>query len=364
MNDNYEEVEYIEIETPLCWGYMDLKDQSCQRCGIKEYCEDEQEATRPGCYGLFQDERNEECARCLDESQCVEYQLLLKQGDETMATKVALRKKPRPKRRRPPAEQEEVVEEKAAAAPKPARRRKAKPVAKPAPKPEPEVEDEKSDGDYDQWEMRELREELKERDLATRGNKAKLIMRLLADDNADEDGDDEPESEPPAPKPARRGRKAKAVLEPEEVADEDGPGLFVESDMATFIDSVGVGQSVVATRIDDDTWSFAIVAGGAPVVAKATGRGLRGKAYAEEVLTEEFLHFDNVDAAESGKSWREMTVEEREELAAEFDVEIDEDRPKVRAMQLKPALMAALGIEKYKDEYKSRAARKALKDGV
>jgi hypothetical protein len=54
------------------------------------------------------------------------------------------------------------------------------------PEPEDEEEDEEEAEGYDAWSLDELKDELRERDLAVGGKKAELVARLEADD-AEED---------------------------------------------------------------------------------------------------------------------------------------------------------------------------------
>jgi hypothetical protein len=82
---------------------------------------------------------------------------------------------------------------------------------------EEDEEDEEEAGDdeaenYSEWSIADLRAELQERDLNSRGPKPKLIERLEEDDGSgDEDEEDEEEEEEePAPKPAARKRKSTA----------------------------------------------------------------------------------------------------------------------------------------------------------
>ena len=71
-----EEVVYeeIEVEVPDCFGFFDNMDPACRRCDLREYCVEEQDASRAECFGKLYSEEAPECSRCLDASQCANKQ--------------------------------------------------------------------------------------------------------------------------------------------------------------------------------------------------------------------------------------------------------------------------------------------------
>lgn len=358
-----EEVEY-EVEVPDCFKFWDPCEQSCKKCPVGELCEDELEQKRPYCYG--EKDTDIECICCLIASACADA-TESKYKESKMAQKVRIKGKR-----------------------KPAQRRKVAP-AKPAPVVETVVEEEELEEeeglDPASYSLKStsitmLRAELEARELTTAGRRSVLIKRLLADDAAGEEEELEEEVEEPTPAPKRRrgraavkgeARKRKAVPtkraprrvpKPAPVVEEPEEEAFDEDPIEYLIALLEEGKSLTITRAGEDQW---IVSQGAPVaVVTKSGRsanGVRGKAFEEEAFTPEFMQFIYDDVSGNGVGWTTMTPDERYAMAEELEVSWNEhENSKTDAMRMGQAVRESLGVEKWKSQYQSRAARKALRD--
>jgi hypothetical protein len=331
------EVLTEEIEVPDCFSFHDVKDPSCRRCSVRFLCAEEKEATRPPCFGKLWDESNQSCLQCLDASECVE-QLLEKENDNMSPRKIKVRR------------------------------------TKPKPKLEPEPKVEEEEMDYGSMKIQELREECEERGLESGGRKSMLLKRLMADDiGEDEDEEEEAEEveeeaeeveEPKAKAKAKPARRRKKVAAPkvEELEEEDEPevvkaGANVFADLLECLES---GQALLVTKTSKN--KYQITSGAATAVTAVKGRGITGSEFEKTAFSEEYYTYLYEDAGD-GKSWKEMTPEERYAFAevAEADWE-EHENPKTDQMRMGQAVREALGIEKWKPQYASRSVRKALKE--
>jgi len=208
------------------------------------------------------------------------------------------------------------------------------------PKEEEILEDEELLEDLEDEEEEE--EEAKVKPATRRRRRRKVV-----EEPPDDDFEDEKEDEPTPKKTRRRTRKKVVEPEPEPVkADVSDLDVFYG-----LLESLDEGHTLVVSRTGEDTWSVSS-SGTAAVVAGP--QKLKGQAYWMKVLSPEFLEFD--------EEWKELTFAEKKVKAkkAKARWEAHED-DRVEAMRVKPALMKKLGIEKYKPEYQTRAARAAIK---
>jgi len=336
--------EYVEeiVEVPDCFGFWDSEDPSCRRCKQKFLCADAMVNRRPPCFGVVYG-ISPICDACLDASECAE-ETSAKGSDNMASRKVKIR-----------------------------RHTVAKPVEPEPEEVEDEIEEEEEDDSYVTWVVADLRNELESRGLDTSGRKATMVKRLLADDEAededepeDEEEEEEPVVEPKVVKKVRKVSKAKAKPEPEPepvemVLDEDDDVSI--GSIGELLESLGDGQALVATRLDVGKYQFAVVdvAAGSVLQSKATGGGLKGRAFEKEAFTEEFVTFLYEDSG-SGTPWKEMTPEERYAMAEEIGAEwIEHDNARTDQMRMGLAVRKELGIGKWKPEYESRASRRALR---
>jgi len=156
------------------------------------------------------------------------------------------------------------------------------------------------------------------------------------------------EEEEVEPAPRKRRRKKVVEVEPEPESEE---AAFSSADLfEAILGGLSEGQSVTITASEDE-W---VLSAGGETVAAPKVTLLKGRAYHDEVLAEEFLDWR--------EKWQELTFSEKKAQAKKAKAEWDEhEDPRVEAMRIAAAIREALGIEKYKPEYRTRAARAAIR---
>jgi hypothetical protein len=252
----------------------------------------------------------------------------------------------RRRRRRKPVEkevveevvEEVVVEEEEEDEPpvKPKRRRRSR--KKPAPKPEPEEEEEDEEP----------------------------VEEVVAEEPEEEE-EPEPEPKPKKKVAIRRSRKRKSRRKKDEEAEEETPeeapkepesaplpkalskrleGQF----LFDMLEAMDKGQSVTIVRKAEDEWVLGV---GGDIVIESVMK-LSGKAYEEEVLSEEYLtHY---------LEWKNLSDDEKYEIIEDEGAEWDEhDNDKINMMRATISYRAKLGITKYKPQYQDAASRRAIK---
>ena len=117
-----------------------------------------------------------------------------------------------------------------------------------------------------------------------------------------------------------------------------------------LLEEIEQGKSVLITRTGDGKWTFS---GGAAAVT-SSGPKLKNKEYWDTVLTNEYKAWQS--------EWTQLTYAEKKAKAKKMGVrwESHEDE-RVDNIRISAAVMAKQGIEKYKEEYKSRSAQAKLK---
>lgn len=344
------------LRTPECFGYHDQIDPSCARCKVKSVCIEEQIQHLPPCYSAQHDENAPECVVCILESQCIEAQYH-KEGIK-MPT-IVLRKPATLKPvtpAQPAAEPESTNQvtspELTAPAAKPALKLKT-PAAKPAVAKveEPAEEDLPDTFGLTDMPIEQLRAMATEFGLPTDGRKSVLVQRLLRSEDVVAALQTKEAQNESAPTPA-------SVVE---VGFTTSPDVLMELSMR-----LQEGQSLLLTPTDDGAVIVkAIGMVGTPVnvgePAAPAAAGLRGDAYDKEVWTPEYYNFIRVDAGD-GKPWEKHTTDEKSALAKSAGLTWQEHTDaKITAMNMFNAVIAALGVEKYKPEYKSKSARDAVR---
>jgi len=316
-----------EAEFPDCFGFKDTRDPSCRRCKVKDACEVRQLEIRPECFGVEWSEKDVECQACLVASQCADAM-----EDDTMARRKVRMRKPASK----------VVE-------------------KPEPEPEEEVVEAVADeSDYTEMSVADLRAECEDRELDATGRKSVLVRRLLVDDG--EEVEEAAEPEPPKREIKRRvAEKAAPKPKPEPEPEQDVEGADFSFD--ALLDALDDGKTLVV-KVTDDGYQVSMSDAAVTTATAAPQpqtKGLRGEDFWREVLTDDYYAFTREDAG-GGKAWDDMTREEKVEFADDLGVSWDESEDeKVDFMAMVRAVMKHLEIVKYKPEYKSSAARKALR---
>lgn len=332
------------LRKPECFTYHDKIDPSCFKCKVKQVCIEVQAQNLPPCYGLYHAEDVPECRACILESQCAEAQYLKENGK--MPTIVV--RKPATAVKPAQAIAEETVAEVVKPTPKLTVK---KVVAKPAVPVVAEVEDAQPDlpdayGLTD-WPIEALRELAARHDVAADGRKSILVQRLLRSEGAVAEVSTKAEVQPDAAAYVEAGLTT-------------SPDVLMELSMR-----LQEGQSLLLTPTDDGAVIVKAIGVAAAVMPELTPSGakraLRGDAYDKEVWTPEYYSFVKVDAGD-GKSWASHTAEEKLEAAKAAGVTWEEHADaKINTMRMFDAVTAALGLEKYKPEYKTKASRDALK---
>lgn len=342
-------------KVPDCYGFRDDLDPSCKRCKVREECLEHQAETRPDCFSKMYDESSAECSVCLDASQCQDTDT-----EDTVSKKFKIRRlvPTAAKVVEPVAVEEEVV------APQGQELQEA--IATP------------DAGEYIAMSIPQLRAELEARGLNAEGRKSDMIKRLLAND--------EDKSAPAyttavpmldADSGKRFGGLDEAVTigrTLDEFPKSEEP-IDSKLDLSSIMMALQEGQAVIVTRLVGAQWRFELapvccaspITAPVPTVEKvvapkvAKARGLRGVDYDKEVLSPEYWNFQYEDAGD-GEAWSTMSAEEKVKFADKMKVEYEEGTDtKVTMLNLFRAVSAKLGIEKYKPQYKSKAARDAMK---
>lgn len=162
-----------------------------------------------------------------------------------------------------------------------------------------------------------------------------------------------------APPPVKKAAKPVVQIEEEDVVEEPVKKTVkvkpVDATVAgaivlDLLDGMSEDQAITITRTADDKWTFSLANG------KAAKSGLTGRAYWDEVIDPAYLAWYN--------DWSQMTQDERIKKAKKVGVTWVEDKdPRVNIMRATLAYREQIGIEKYKEQYRSRSARAAIKKG-
>ena len=162
----------------------------------------------------------------------------------------------------------------------------------------------------------------------------------------------------PAPAPKPVAKKAPAPLPEDDEEEEKTPAapvkikganaMVVDGLLAGAMTALADGKSLVITALGDNKYS--IVMGEA--AAKPTKK-LRGAEYAQEVLSPEYIKWMS--------EWKLKTYDEKVAFAKKIKVTCEaHTTPQINVMRVTDAVRTKLGLEKYKEQYRSRSARAAL----
>lgn len=169
------------------------------------------------------------------------------------------------------------------------------------------------------------------------GKPAPVAKKAPAPAEESEDEEEYEEEEVSAPKVGKvKVRKVETV-----VAD----NVF-----AQILEGIETGKSVLITRTGDGKWELSLTDG----KGKSSAGRLTGKAYWDEVSNPEFTQWN--------AEWQEKTFDEKKSYAKKLGLKWEEHaNPKVEVMRITEAVRNHLGVEKYKEEYRTRSARAAIK---
>lgn len=186
------------------------------------------------------------------------------------------------------------------------------------------------------------------------------------DDDEDEDEDEE------EIKPVRRARKVgdriKTVdqMAAEEAAPDPAPApvsrlpksveiLMKDAFLTDVLEAMQDGQTLLITRKKNGTWEMRTVQTNAKVLTAEEDSmpKLSGKEYWDEVLSPEYRAFY--------EDWNGKSFEERKAYAKKLKVRWEShESEKIEKMNLGTAVLNHLGIEKYKEQYRSSVARRRI----
>lgn len=181
-----------------------------------------------------------------------------------------------------------------------------------------------------------------------------------------EDVEEEEEVEE-TPKPSSRRRRSgqRVVVKAEEEVEEEDDIEEVEEDESDGAQTFNSAADVIASLKKGVPYQITLTDGGFIVMVldgtTAASKirksdGLKGKAFTDEVYSDEYKEFQ--------ERWQAMSAEEKEAEVKKAKVKWEKhDHPATNAMRMVMAYQDHLGLEKYKPEYASRAARQALKEG-
>jgi len=376
---------------PICFGYRDDANPSCRlRCRLKAECYKWQLETRPPCFGNYV-EGKIECNLCIDASQCID-------AGEIKMPKIVIKKKGAPVVA-PVVEsvvEEQTEEELLAEAEDEMTEVESKP-GDPRDFEEEAVvvtDEDITASDWYQLPVPDLRVECQHRGLPYIGTKEALVKRILENELAAAETPVAPAPKPVvkpiakvvvAPKPVMKVAVApkpviktaavaakpvavapKPVAKPVAVAPKPvAIPKRVEADVNFFtvmLEHLDVGKSITITHVaEPDQWVAALggeVAGTAVVGKHTRKAGIPVK----EMFSPEFTVFIYDDAGD-GKGWLKHTKEEKYAFAEANQITWDRhESEQLDVIRMSAAVREALGIEKWKPEYASRAARRGGKE--
>ena len=204
---------------------------------------------------------------------------------------------------------------------------------------------------------------------------AELVDEVQVPDDVEEEP--EPVKAKPVVKPGKPvgkpalARKAAPIVEEDpddngvgedyDPDDDDEPELVdVEDLFGQILAGLAEGKAILITRTKAGWAIHQPPVGPVPVdVAPAVAavpqpkKGLRGKAFDEAVCTPEYLAWE--------REWGQLTVAEKKAKAKKAGAKWQaHEHPQVELINLAAAYLKHLGIEKFKPDYKSLAARRAI----
>ena len=223
-----------------------------------------------------------------------------------------------------------------------------KPVRKPV---EPEDVDELED------ELEEIDDEEEEDEPVAPRRVSRQVEVEADEDEDDEDGEDDEEEDDDEPvkvvakRPAPAAPAKKPVPQP--VTIKTVEKTIVDDMFATMLDALDDGQAINITRLGENKWQVSLGnAAKAAAVKKKTG-----KEYWDEVISPETKAWS--------EKWGAMDLAQKKAYAKKVGAKWEpHDDERIESMRLAQAVRTKEGLEKYKPEYRTRAARIALQNGM
>ncbi|KKN62960.1 hypothetical protein LCGC14_0506700 [marine sediment metagenome] len=193
-----------------------------------------------------------------------------------------------------------------------------------------------------------------------RTTKAKVEEPEVVDETEEEEEVKAPPKKARRKKAPARTRKTTAKKVEEEVEPEEDENVELPKSLSKTLDgqflfdllgSMEQGQSLTIVRKSEDEWVLGV--GGDAVIDSVTKFKRNSVAYFKEVLSPKYVEWHS--------EWQEMDYDEKLEAADDAGAEWEEhDDERVNLMRATLAYRKEAGIEKYKAEYSSPAARKAI----
>jgi len=126
---------------------------------------------------------------------------------------------------------------------------------------------------------------------------------------------------------------------------------MAELTLTGLLEAMDDGNSLLITKLETGKWQISTTD------AKVVGRGFkRGRDYDMEVEDPKFHEWRD--------EWRALSFEEKKKRAKKAGATWEpHDNPQIEVIRMAEAYRAKLGIHKYKPEYRTYAARAAVRAG-
>lgn len=125
-------------------------------------------------------------------------------------------------------------------------------------------------------------------------------------------------------------------------------------DILDVLDAMRTGETMVFKKADNDKWHVALSSAPIVINQRHTGNRMSGAAFDLEVQTDEYREWK--------ATWSLLKTDEKMAAAQEAGVVWEEVAdPRINQMRMTDAYLIHLGIEKYKEEYRDRKSRDAIK---
>jgi hypothetical protein len=206
-------------------------------------------------------------------------------------------------------------------------------------------------------EIEEFEEEEEEEELVPR----RVSRRVVEEDISDEDEEEEEaeeEDEEPVPVKKHKAPAAKKEYKAPTVEKKTDPisikkvdQVIAENVFSQMFEAMEDGNAIVVTKLGENKWQ--IVKGNA--VQLGVKKISNSEAWAE-MISQEYVDWN---AAWTKKSYEQKKAYAKK-IGAKWEAHEDE---RVDVMRLTASVRSKEGIEKYKPEYRTRAARAALRGG-
>jgi len=145
------------------------------------------------------------------------------------------------------------------------------------------------------------------------------------------------------PEPEEDEAPAPKVVKVKSVAD-----TVVDNILPKLLDSLVAGKAIIITKIGENKWQVL------PSDAVAKSKKVVGKEYWDEVISEEYRQWS--------EEWSALTFAEKQQRGKKAGIKWNASGDqRIEIMSLTDAMRKHDGIEKYKEQYRDRAARALLR---